>query len=329
MPYVLCDNQGLKDSVAQMPYIPCDNQLPISSSSPRQDTELQFVHILRWVIFFWQQLSLQTTRSLLSNSNSFISRVPTSNFLINWFKNIVQFPIHISKQQAMAISPVERKINQLGDHIISEIATSIIFGIAKDEGIIDHGYNSSVIDNLMKEFQFWNSQSNVQRHKTNRVFLGEDSHSVGVKKWDNKMCANQWLQLDQSDSFSSLPLEDDMGLESCIYQQVQKSTDSLLPQLSHSQLEAQLALVSTPTLQVSHESAPDIEERACEQQQVLSILQTPSQIMPIIKTPKSRGRPRRSNTKVEIAAGIQTTLDDTFGVTKRLTRRTKCSPCPQ
>ena len=52
MPYVLCDNQGLKDSVAQMPYIPCDNQLPISSSSPRQDTELQFVHILRWVIFF-------------------------------------------------------------------------------------------------------------------------------------------------------------------------------------------------------------------------------------------------------------------------------------
>ena len=81
-------------------------------------------------------------------------------------------------------------------------------------------------------------------------------------------------------------------------------------------------------VQVSHESTPDIEERACEQQQVLSILQTPSQIMPIIKTPKSRGRPRRSNTKVEIAAGIQTTLDDTFGVTKRLTRRTKCSPCP-
>ena len=135
----------------------------------------------------------------------------------------------------------------------------------------------------------------MQRHKTNRVFLGEDSLSVGVKKWDNKMCANQWLQLDQSDSFSSLPLEDDMGLESCIYQQVQKSTDSLLPQLSHSKSEAHLELVSTPTLQVSHESAPDIEERACEQQ-VLSILQTPSQIMPIIKTPKSRGRPRRSNT---------------------------------
>jgi len=93
----------------------------------------------------------------------------------------------------MAISPAEQKINQLGYHIILEIATSIIFGIAKDEGIIEHGYNSSVLDNLMKEFQFWNSQSNVQRHKTNRVFLGEDSHSVGVKKWDNKMCANQWL----------------------------------------------------------------------------------------------------------------------------------------
>ena len=63
--------------------------------------------------------------------------------------------------------------------------------------------------------------------------------------------------------------------------------------------------------------------------QPLSILQTPSTIAPLAKTPKARGRQKGSKIKIEIVAGIQTTLDDSFTIITRSTRRTRCSPCHQ
>ena len=42
------------------------------------------------------------------------------------------------------------------DQILSEITTSIIFYIAKEEGLQAEDYMSPVIDNLLREFQFWN-----------------------------------------------------------------------------------------------------------------------------------------------------------------------------
>ena len=49
-------------------------------------------------------------------------------------------------------SLVGPNICQVGEKIILEIATSIIYGIAKEEGIIDDDYNLSMIDKLLKEF---------------------------------------------------------------------------------------------------------------------------------------------------------------------------------
>ena len=46
--------------------------------------------------------------------------------------------------------------------------------------------------------------------------------------------------------------------------------------------------------------------------------------------PKKRGRQLKGDKiKVEIAVGTQSTLGDKFTPTKRLTRRTKGSPCQQ
>ena len=63
--------------------------------------------------------------------------------------------------------------------------------------------------------------------------------------------------------------------------------------------------------------------------QPLSILQTPSTIAPLAKTPKARGRKKGSKIKTKIVASIQTTLDNSFIVMRISTRRTRCSHCPQ
>ena len=63
--------------------------------------------------------------------------------------------------------------------------------------------------------------------------------------------------------------------------------------------------------------------------QPLSILQTPSTIAPLAKTPKARGRQKGAKIKTEIVAGIQSTLDNSFTLIRRSTRRTRCSPCFQ
>ena len=101
--------------------------------------------------------------------------------------------------------------------------------------------------------------------------------------------------------------EDSLGLEVNIYQLVQKPT-TLFPQESQS-----TDLHNLDNLKI----------------QPLSILQTPSIKPPIVKTPKARGRPKGSKIRTKIAASIQTTLDNSFTVITRSTRRTRCSPCPQ
>ena len=98
-----------------------------------------------------------------------------------------------------------------------------------------------------------------------------------------------------------------MGLETNIYQLVQKFT-VLFPQETQSQ---------------------DFKMQDNFKIHPLSILQTPSTISPLSKTPKARGRPKGSKIKSEIAASIQTTLDDSFTIIRRSTRRTRCSPCLQ
>lgn len=61
---------------------------------------------------------------------------------------------------------------------------------------------------------------------------------------------------------------------------------------------------------------------------VLSIEQSPNQKAQCSLIPKKSGRkPKGDKIKVEIVVGIQSTLDEKFTPTKRLTRRTKGSPC--
>ena len=62
----------------------------------------------------------------------------------------------------------------------------------------------------------------------------------------------------------------------------------------------------------------------------LSLDQSPTTITAVKKIPKKRGRkPKSAKTILEVDAGIQSTLDDKFSSVKRLTRRTRGSPCQQ
>ena len=100
---------------------------------------------------------------------------------------------------------------------------------------------------------------------------------------------------------------------------MQKSAD-LISQESHLQLSKLHSL---------WDKRDTIEEQDNLKVLPLSIQKTPSTIVSNAKTPKLRDRPKGTKIKTEIAAGIQTTLDNSFIITKRLTRRTRCSPCPQ
>ena len=93
--------------------------------------------------------------------------------------------------------------------LYKKIVTSIIFGIAREESILEEDYISPVIDNLLYQFQFWN-----------RLVLG---HIVGKR---NSFQGSQFISSIEDEV---LTLKDYMGLETSVYQQVQKSTD-LIPQ---------------------------------------------------------------------------------------------------
>ena len=192
----------------------------------------------------------------------------------------------------LSIQPSPIILNFICDQIITEIANSIIFGIAREEGIHDEEYISPVIDKLLREFQFWNKVVPGQ-------ILDRKSKFVQVSQFNGA-------------TGELASLEDSMGLETIIYQQVQKSTD-LISQDSYYQHEQ---------VQTLQDDATIIEGQDNFKIQPLSILQTPSKVVSNIKTPKSRGRPKGSKTKTEIVAGIQTTLDSSFIVSKRSTRRT-------
>ena len=143
------------------------------------------------------------------------------------------------------------------DQILSEITNSIIFDIAKEEGLQDEDYKSPVIDNLLREFHFWNNLiPNQVLDKPN-----------GTKHSHNQIVLNNSSQDSDAGIINSV-VGDAMGLETNIYQLVQKSM-FLSPLDSQSQ--------DSP-MQDNFKIQP------------LSILQTPSTINPPAKIPKARGR---------------------------------------
>ena len=99
--------------------------------------------------------------------------------------------------QHLSIQPSPIILSFICDQIITEIANSIIFGIAREEGIHDEEYISPMIDKLLREFQFWN-----------KVVQGQilDSKS-------------KFVQVSQFNGVGGelLSLKDSMGLETIIY----------------------------------------------------------------------------------------------------------------
>ena len=122
------------------------------------------------------------------------------------------------------------------------------------------------------------------------------------------------IQLPQSNDAigEDLIIDDSMGLETNIYQQVQNSIDSI-PRDSYFQHEQ---------VQSLQNGAFTIEGQDTLEIQTLSIVKTPSTISPNAKTPKLRGKPKGSKNKTKIAVGIHTTFDSSFAITKRSRRRT-------
>lgn len=105
--------------------------------------------------------------------------------------------------------------------------------------------------------------------------------------------------------------EDSLGLEDCIYKQLQNVTVYSDPCMDvHLDEPENINAFST----MEFDNLPTIG--LFDHQQILSIVQSPSHCQQVPKMCKSRGRPKGSKTKTKIAAGIQTTLDDRFFVTK-------------
>ena len=83
--------------------------------------------------------------------------VPSKSLRLITFQNkffsvsIVLWPIW-----CLSIYPSPIILTFIHDQILSKITTSIIFDIAKEEGLHDEDYKSPVIDNLLWEFQFQN-----------------------------------------------------------------------------------------------------------------------------------------------------------------------------
>ena len=122
--------------------------------------------------------------------------------------------------------------------------------------------------------------------------------------------------------------KDPLGIEESIYNSIQDcviNQSSLHEDTNLGQTENNKDSLQDQTDEISLEIPLDLYDY----NQTLSIAQSISLKQQVIKTPKSRGRPKGSKTRIEIASGIQTTLDDKFVVSKRVTRRTKGSSCPQ
>lgn len=285
-------------------------------SASNQKNMINFVHFLYWIMEVFQYIFNCSKVPMLDapvpSLDSFSNMVPrfivlpeSHNLLVpNSFQSMIfqdrSFSLLSWPIGLVSFDCSSTILSHIGDKIISEIATSIIFGIAREEGILDEECISLIIDNLLREFQFWN-----------RLVLGHT--------FVNKSNFLQGPQFNNSIEGDVLTLEESMGLESIIYQYVQKSAD-LIPQGSycqHDQIQITQDCVSISGSQNTFNLHP------------LSILQTQSKVVINPKNPKPRGWPKGSKTRTEIAAGLQTKLDNNFIVSKILTRRTRCSPCPQ
>ena len=67
------------------------------------------------------------------------------------------------------------------------------------------------------------------------VIDGGDCSMVDVQTTPTHTNASQCLRHDKLEVYDFLPSEDTLGLENCVYHQIQKLVDSSLPQVSHSQ----------------------------------------------------------------------------------------------
>lgn len=74
--------------------------------------------------------------------------------------------------------------------------------------------------------------------------------------------SSQCLHHDKLEVYDFLPYEDTLGLENCVYQQIQQSADSLLPLDSHSQPEKDICL----TEEILKDFDPINDGRAFEKQ---------------------------------------------------------------
>ena len=76
--------------------------------------------------------------------------VSAKSFSLITFQNRI-FPFSILRQPiwCFSIYPSPIILTFICDQILSEITTSIIFDIAKEEGLQDEDYKSPVIDNLL------------------------------------------------------------------------------------------------------------------------------------------------------------------------------------
>ena len=123
---------------------------------------LYFQHIF-WIMVFFQwvfnsnKVFLLGAPSSLLDSTSRSSRFPEVHqslqliTLQNRSFSLLKWPT-----RHLYLQPAPIVLRLICDQIISEIATSIIFGIAKEEGIHDEEYISPVLDKLLREFKFWN-----------------------------------------------------------------------------------------------------------------------------------------------------------------------------
>jgi hypothetical protein len=168
------------------------------------------------------------------------------------------------------------------------------------------------LDDLLEQYQFWFHKSSHCLQDSKKSFvIGNISDVIASQPEEDIIIAN-----------------DPLGIEESIYNNIQ---DSVINQsYVHEETDLGQTENNKDSLQDQTDEIPlEICLDLYDYNQTLSIAQSTSLKQQVIKTPKSRGRPKGSKTRIEIASGIQTTLDDKFVVSKRVTRRTKGSPCPQ
>jgi hypothetical protein len=240
------------------------------------------------------------------------------------FKRDALITYHLNIPNTLSLLPIQPsdydickgladwKTCQIEEQIVSEIASKIMFDIAVEEGFPGVNHNKKQLDDLLEQYQFWFHKSSHCLQDSKKSFVtGNISDVIASQPEEDIIIAN-----------------DPLGIEESIYNNIQ---DSVINQsYVHEETDLGQTENNKDSLQDQTDEIPlEICLDLYDYNQTLSIAQSTSLKQQVIKTPKSRGRPKGSKTRIEIASGIQTTLDDKFVVSKRVTRRTKGSPCPQ